>query len=120
MRLRRGARDRRPVEVAPAPQEGACALCGRPIPAGARASRHHLTPKLEGGAGRPTVLLHQICHSAIHARFTEAELARRLAEIESLRTAPELARFLHWVRTKPPGFHRATRRTKGRQGRGRA
>ncbi|MBV9078955.1 MAG: restriction endonuclease [Methylobacteriaceae bacterium] len=76
---------------------------------GARASRHHLTPKLKGGAKLPTVLLHQICHSAIHARWSEAELARRLADIESLRAEPELARFLAWIERKPPDFHAGTR-----------
>lgn len=84
-------------------------LCGRTIPPGARASRHHLTPKLKGGARLPTVLLHQICHSAIHARFSEAELARRLCHPETLARTPELAEFLAWVRTKPDDFHAGTR-----------
>ena len=92
-----------------------CPLCDRPIPPGARASRHHLVPKLKGGARLPTVRLHQICHSAIHARFTEAELARRLADPESLKAEPELARFLDWVRTKPDDFHAATRLTARRK-----
>jgi len=86
-----------------------CPLCGRPIPPGAKASRHHLTPKLKGGAHLGTVLLHQICHSAIHARFTEAEIASRLADITALREDPELARFIAWLRNKPPDFHAATR-----------
>jgi hypothetical protein len=90
-----------------------CPLCLRPIPPGARASRHHLTPRLKGGAHGPTVRLHQICHSAIHARFTEAELARRLADIRRLRTAPELAGFLAWVSRRPPGFHAPTHHTGG-------
>lgn len=60
-----------------------------------------------------TVLLHQICHSAIHARYTEAEIAERLADIAALREDPELARFVAWVRTKPPGFHAATRTARG-------
>ena len=93
-----------------------CALCQRPVPAGARASRHHLTPRLKGGARRGTVLLHGICHNAIHARFSEAELARPLFDIPSLRAEPEIARFLDWVRTKPPGFHAPTRRSRGKLG----
>jgi hypothetical protein len=70
-----------------------------------RSSRHHLTPKLKGGARLGTVRLHQICHSAIHAHYSEAELARRLSDLDSLRAEPEIARFLDWVATKPADFH---------------
>ena len=91
-----------------APALPVCPLCGRPIPPGARASRHHLVPKLKGGAKGETVLLHQVCHSAIHARFSEAELARRLHDVDSLRQDPAMADFLTWVRTKPDDFHART------------
>ncbi|RUT29376.1 HNH endonuclease [Arsenicitalea aurantiaca] len=86
-----------------------CPLCDRPIPKGAKASRHHLVPRLRGGTRKGTVLLHQICHSAIHARFTETELARELADIEALRAHPAMAGFLEWVASRPPGFHARTR-----------
>lgn len=89
-----------------------CPLCERPILPGTKQSRHHLTPRLKGGARMGTVLLHQICHSAIHARFSEAELARRLADVEALRTHPDLTEFIAWVRTKPPEFHAPTRKTR--------
>jgi 5-methylcytosine-specific restriction enzyme A len=92
-----------------------CPLCERPIPPGARQSRHHLTPKLKGGARLRTVLLHQICHSAIHARFSEVELARRLNDIPSLRADAEIARFLAWVRGRPAEFHAPTRKTRQRR-----
>lgn len=85
-----------------------CPLCDRPIPPGARASLHHLVPKLKGGARGPTVLLHQICHNAVHARLSEGELARRYASIEALRMHPEIARFRAWIASKPPGFHART------------
>ncbi|KQP82562.1 MULTISPECIES: hypothetical protein [unclassified Methylobacterium] len=92
-----------------------CPLCERAIPPHAKSSLHHLTPKLKGGARAGTVRLHQICHSAIHARFSEAEIARRLADVDALRAAPEMAEFLAWVRTKPDDFHAATRMTRGRR-----
>ena len=92
-----------------------CPLCERLIPPRARSSLHHLTPKLKGGTHGGTVRLHQICHSAIHARYSEAEIARRLAEIEALRRDPEIARFLAWVRGKPDDFHAATRMTRDRR-----
>jgi len=94
--------------------EERCMLCGRPIPQGARSSKHHLVPKLKGGTHLGTVQLHQVCHSAIHARYTEAEIARRLADPAALQADPELARFIAWVRTKPDGFHAPTRTARGR------
>ena len=109
---------RRFRESGPAPalvQPDVCPLCERAIPAHARASRHHLTPKLKGGTHQGTVRLHQICHSAIHARYSEAEIARRLADLGSLRDDPELARFVAWVRTKPDDFHARTRMTRDRR-----
>lgn len=99
--------ERKPVPV--------CPLCGRPIPPRARSSLHHLTPKLKGGTHGGTVRLHQICHAAIHARYSEAEIARRLADLDALRADPEIARFLAWVRGKPDDFHAATRMTRDRR-----
>ncbi len=94
-----------------------CPICRRPIPPGAKASRHHLVPVLKGGRNKGTVLVHHICHQAIHARFTEGELARRLADPEAIRAAPEMAEFLAWIASKPPGFHAPTRLRGGRRGR---
>nr|WP_210283213.1 restriction endonuclease [Devosia subaequoris] len=91
-----------------------CPLCERPIPPQAKSSRHHLVPRLKGGTHLGTVRLHQICHSAIHARFSETELANRLADIASLKADPEIAAFITWVRAKPPTFHAPTRRSKAR------
>jgi len=81
-----------------------CPLCGRPIPLEVRQSQHHLVPKLKGGKGGPTVLLHQICHNEIHATLTEAELARDYASIDALRAHPRLEKFIRWVAKRPPEF----------------
>lgn len=81
-----------------------CPLCGRPIPLDVKQSVHHLVPKLKGGKGGPTVLLHHICHREIHATFTEAELARDYNSIEALRAHPRLEKFIRWVSKRPPGF----------------
>ena len=91
-----------------------CPLCERPIPAQAKSSRHHLIPRLKGGTHMGTVLLHQICHSAIHARYSEAEIAQRLGDIASLRQDGELAQFISWVRRKPDDFHAPTRKSRAR------
>ncbi len=86
------------------------------MPPDARPTRHHLVPRSKGGARGPTVLLHRICHNAIHARFSEAELARRLKDVESLRADPEIARFLAWVADKAADFHAPTRRSRNKIG----
>lgn len=104
---------------AAARQPPVCPLCERPILPGTKQSRHHLTPRLKGGTHLGTVLLHQICHSAIHARFSETELAKRLADMEALRAHPALIEFVAWVRTKPPEFHAPTRMTRSERERNR-
>ena len=84
---------------------GVCALCERPL--GAKVEAHHVVPKSEGG--RETEPVHPICHRAIHAALTNAELAR-LGTLEAVRADPGVARFLAWVADKPPDFHAPTRR----------
>ena len=83
-----------------------CPLCLRPIPPEAKQSKHHLTPKLKGGAHGPVILVHQICHNEIHATLTEAELARDYATPEALRAHPHLSAFFRWLAKKPPAFHK--------------
>lgn len=85
-----------------------CPLCDRPIPPEAKQSLHHLVPKLRGGKGGETVLLHQICHNEIHATLSETDLARNFSTIAALRTHPRLAKFIAWVRKRPPTFHTKT------------
>ncbi len=81
-----------------------CPLCGRPIPQDAPQSQHHLVPRARGGKGGAVVLLHHICHKEIHAALDETTLARDYNTIEALRGHPGLARFIAWVRKRPPGF----------------
>ena len=83
-----------------------CWLCSRLI--GARVEWHHPVPRSRGG--REKVPVHPICHRALHARFTNAELMRIGMRVERLRANPDVARFLQWIEGKPPDFHAPTRR----------
>ena len=82
-----------------------CWLCHRPL--GRRVQRHHTVPKAK--RGRDTVPVHPICHRAIHASFTNAELARTGDDRAALLENERLARFVAWVEDKPPDFHAPTR-----------
>lgn len=83
------------VIAAAEPGGSRCALCEREVQ---RTSRHHLVPREEGGRHGPTTDLCQPCHSTIHLLLDNKTLARRYAGIEQLRNAPELQKYLHWIR----------------------
>jgi len=59
--------------------------------------------------GRETVPVHPICHRAIHANFTNAELARVGVDRAAMVGNAALARFADWVSDYPPDFHAPTR-----------
>lgn len=85
--------------------ETRCWLCQRPL--GRRVQLHHPVPKAK--RGRETVPVHSICHRAIHANFTNAELARQGAAREALLANDAVVKFVAWVADKPPDFHAPTR-----------
>ena len=105
-------RDRDVTMPSAEPAEPVCPLCLRPIPPDVPQSRHHLIPKLKGGRGGETVLLHHICHKTIHKVFTNAELARFGDDRARLLENEELAKFLRWIGDKPPDFHAPVRRSR--------
>lgn len=86
-------------------EELTCWLCRRRF--GTRLQWHHPVPKSK--KGHDTVPVHPICHKAIHANFTNAELARMGEDLATIRGHPEIAKFVAWVSTKPPDFHAPTR-----------
>lgn len=82
-----------------------CWLCGRPFES--LIQWHHPVPKAK--KGKVKVPVHPICHKAIHAQFTNNELARIGDDPARLRENEALAKFVAWVANKPPDFHAPTR-----------
>ncbi len=78
-----------------------CALCARSFTR-AQITKHHCLPKAKGGTEDHVELLCRQCHGMIHATFTNQTLAALYPTIDQLRQAPELAKFLTWVRKLPP------------------
>lgn len=82
--------------------EGPCPLCGREMIRGKSLNRHHLIPKTF--KGKDQFLIHIVCHSKIHSVFTERELLHEYNTFDKLQAHPEIARFIEWVKRKPPEF----------------
>jgi hypothetical protein len=78
-----------------------CCLCGRPFQR-SQLTKHHCLPRQKGGTKDHVELLCRQCHGMVHATYTNATLANVYPTIEQLRSAPELAGFLRWVRKQPP------------------
>jgi hypothetical protein len=83
-----------------------CSLCGRPF-ARRHLTKHHRRPRQKGGTQEDVELLCGQCHGMVHATYTNATLAALYPTIAQLRRAPELEKFIRWVRRQPP-----TRRTR--------
>jgi hypothetical protein len=62
--------------------------------------------------GRDTVPIHPICHRAIHANFTNAQLARMGSDRAKVLANEAVAKFVQWVADKPSDFHAPTRRAR--------
>lgn len=89
-----------------------CSLCGRVIPDD-EIDDHHLVPRSKGG--KIKVPLHRICHSHIHAAFTDAQLAKKFSTISAILEDTAIQKFVSWVKTKPPGFDDEAEERRGRR-----
>jgi hypothetical protein len=78
-----------------------CGLCGRPFTHNGL-TRHHCLPRQKGGVAEDVELLCSQCHSMVHATYTNSTLAALYPTLAELRTAPELEKYLRWVRKQPP------------------
>ncbi|MGB3470966.1 MAG: HNH endonuclease [Erythrobacter sp.] len=89
-----------------------CWLCGRPFDR--LIQWHHPVPKSKKGPDgkrtHATVPVHPICHKAIHANFTNAQLARIGDDVEVILANDSVSKFVAWIATKQPDCHAPTRR----------
>src|SRR3954469_11872995 len=81
-----------------------CGLCGRAFPR-RELTRHHCLPRSKGGTSEDVELLCPQCHSMVHCTYTNGTLAGQFATLAELRQAPQLQKYVRWVRKQP-----ATRR----------
>nr|WP_225226105.1 HNH endonuclease [Komarekiella delphini-convector] len=68
---------------------------------------HHLVPQQNTKRKKqdpgPTANICSACHRQIHALFDNKLLARELNTLEKLSHAPQMQKFLVWVRKQDPG-----------------
>jgi len=94
-----------------------CELCAR---TGVKLTRHHLIPLTRHANKRArkqstreqrheVAWLCRPCHSQVHALLTEKQIEREFNTVELLAAHPDIARFVAWIREKPPGFRPTTR-----------
>lgn len=106
------------------PSVPVCELCCRH---GVELTRHHLIPRTRHSnkKARRTfaraemhnriLLVCRACHKQIHALFTEKELTERYHDRHALLAHQDMARFVHWIRSKPPGFVPTAQRSRRRR-----
>ena len=85
-----------------------CSLCGRPFPRD-DLTKHHCLPRQKGGTQEHVELLCRQCHGMVHATYTNGTLAAVYPTIDQLRRAPELEKYLRWVRKQPPSRRKRNR-----------
>ena len=96
---------------------GECGLCGRTVE---RLTRHHLVPRTRHKNKRNkktfgrqeihrTVGLCPPCHRHIHTVLDNKELERDYNTIESLKSHPDIQKFVAWIGKKPHGTTTADR-----------
>lgn len=74
-----------------------CPLCER---FGAIMSLHHVIPKSQGG--QHVELICSDCHNAIHANYSNKELAHTLYNLEALKADPILNKTYKFLKKQDP------------------
>ncbi|MEQ6886547.1 hypothetical protein [Salicola sp. Rm-C-2C1-2] len=95
------------------PRPRFCELCGREVD---ELTQHHLVPRrlhrkkrFRKAFSREELVTRicwvcRPCHNMIHHVCSEQQLGMFYNTRESLLAIPELADFINWLSTKPPGF----------------
>ena len=80
-----------------------CELCERDLP---KLTVHHLVPRQKTKRKKadpgPTVNICSACHRQIHTLFDNTQLANELNSLDSLRSEPQMQKFLAWVKKQDP------------------
>ncbi len=77
-----------------------CELCKRNV---SFVTKHHLIPLEKGGKKLDTdiIQLCQTCHSAIHALFTNRELASRFNSLDRIKNDLKIKKYLKFIKNVP-------------------
>ena len=89
-------------------RRNALRLCGRSFPPD-ELTKHHCLPREKGGTQDHVEMLCRQCHGMVHATYTNETLAALYPSIDQLRKAPELAKYLRWVRKQPSSRRKRNR-----------
>lgn len=89
-----------------------CPICGRELVPGTF-DDHHLIPKTF--KGREIITIHRMCHTKLHATFSENEMYQYYHTVERIVSHPDIISFVKWIRKKPPEFYSKNKDTKDRK-----
>jgi hypothetical protein len=76
-------------------------------------SAHHLVPKSQGGTY--TEVICSDCHSAIHARYSNKQLAADFNTLESIKQDADLQRAFKWIAKQNPSRRFRNKRSNHRR-----
>jgi len=94
-------------------EPGDCPVCTRDMIKGPSINKHHFLPQSRGG--RETEWIHRVCHSKIHATFTNKELEEEYHNPNKVRQHPEIIKFIKWLAKKPPDYYGKSKRSSARR-----
>lgn len=93
-----------------------CPFCKRPV---VHLKRHHLTPRSRGGRGGEVMVDSCLaCHRAIHAFFSNKELATKYNTVKALMADARFRQMVRWISKQPPSKKLTIRRPADQQKRG--